>query len=228
VNSFASSGLTSSTTYRFRVIAFNITGTAVSNIAAATTSAKIPVAPSELTATAGMGQVSLAWSDNSFDETGFAIHRCAGAGCTNFARIAQVGANVKAYNDTSVAASTAYRYRVYAVNAAGNSSPSNIADVTTGPVPAAPASLTATAVNATSVSLRWNDNSSNESGFRIERCSGSSCNNFVQVGQVGAGVTTFTNGGLSRNQTYRFRVRAFNANGSSGYSNTISVRTPNR
>jgi fibronectin type 3 domain-containing protein len=175
-----------------------------------------------------MGQVSLAWTDNSFDETGFRVQRCAGAGCTSFAQVGQPGANVRTFNDTSVAASTLYRYRVLAFNAAGNSSPSNVAEVTTGAVPVAPSGLTATSVAATSVSLRWNDNSSNESGFRIERCAGSSCTNFQQVGQTGTGVSTFTNSGLTRNQTYRYRVRAFNANGNSAYSNTISVRTPNR
>jgi fibronectin type 3 domain-containing protein len=228
VSSFPSTGLTSSTTYRYRVIAFNITATAVSNIAAATTTAKIPAAPSGLTATAGMGQISLAWTDNSFDETGFRVQRCASAGCANWVVIAQLGANVKAYTDTNVAASTLYRYRVFAVNSAGNSSASNLAEVTSGPVPVAPNGLQQTSISGTSVSLRWNDNSGNESGFKIERCAGSSCTNFQQVGQVGANVRTFTNTGLERNQTYRFRVRAFNANGNSAYSNTISVRTQNR
>ena len=228
VKSWPSTGLTSSTTYRYRVIAFNITGTAVSNIAAATTPATVPAAPSGLTATVGMGQVSLSWTDNSFDETGFRVQRCAGAGCTSFAQVGQPGANVQSFNDTSVLASTTYRYRVVAYNSAGNSSPSNVVEVTTGAVPVAPSGLTLTSITSTSATIRWNDNSTDESGFRIERCAGSSCTNFQQVGQVGAGVRTFTNSGLARTQTYRYRVRAFNANGNSAYSNTISVRTPNR
>jgi PKD repeat protein len=69
--------------------------------------------------------------------------------------------------------------------------------------------------------LNWNHNSSNETGFYIERApSGSS--SFVRVGTVGANVKTFTNS-VSRG-TYLYRVQAFNASNTSAYSNTVSVR----
>ncbi|HEY0156512.1 MAG TPA: fibronectin type III domain-containing protein [Thermoanaerobaculia bacterium] len=228
VTSLTDSGLLSSTTYRYRVLAFNVTGSAVSNIAAATTTAAVPTAPSTLTATLGGGVISLAWADNSHDETGFRVQRCAGAGCTSFVQIAQLAANVRTYNDGALASSTTYRYRVLAYNAAGTSVPSNVAEATTGPIPEAPSSLTTSSVTATSVSMRWTDNSTIETGFQIERCTGSSCTNFVQVGQVGANVSTFTSTGLVRHTVYRFRVRAVNANGGSGYSNVVNVRTTNR
>jgi hypothetical protein len=94
-------------------------------------------------------------------------------------------------------------------------------------VPAAPSGLTATAASQTQVNLAWTDNSNNESGFKIERCQGSSCTSFVQVAQVGANVTTYSNTGLARNTRYRYRVRAFNAVGNSAYSNIATVRTLN-
>lgn len=93
------------------------------------------------------------------------------------------------------------------------------------PPPAAPTSLTATASSTRGViNLAWVDNASNEQGFKLERCQGSSCTNFAQVAQVGAGVRTFTNTGLKSNTTYSYRVRAFNANGNSAYSNRASAR----
>jgi hypothetical protein len=76
------------------------------------------------------------------------------------------------------------------------------------------------------VSLVWNDNSTNEDGFRIERCTGNNCTNFVQIAQVGANVRTFLNTGLARNSRYRYRVRAFNGSGNSAYSNIADARTP--
>ena len=80
----------------------------------------------------------------------------------------------------------------------------------------------------TQINLSWQDNSNNEDGFRIERCQGNNCNNFAQVGQVGANVTTFPSTGLAKNTFYRFRVRAFNAAGNSAFSNVIAVKTRNK
>lgn len=190
-----------------------------------------PVAPSGLTATAvSSSQINLAWTDNANNETGFKIESCQGGGCSNFAEIATVGANVTTFNNTGLAASTSYSYRVRATNLGGDSAYSNEASATTfaaSTVPAAPSDLTATAVSASQINLSWTDNSNNETGFSIERCTGNSCTNFVQVASVGAGVTSFANGGLSNNTFYRYRVRAFNGSGNSAYSNIARAKTLN-
>jgi hypothetical protein len=41
-------------------------------------------------------------------------------------------------------------------------------------------------------------------------------------------VTSFANTGLTPNNRYRYRVRAFNASGNSAFSNIATVKTPNR
>lgn len=92
--------------------------------------------------------------------------------------------------------------------------------------PAAPTNLSATAFSRTQINLAWTDNSSDETGFKIERCQGATCTNFVQIATVGAGVTSFSNTGLTKNKTYRYRVRAYNASGDSAYSNIASATTP--
>jgi hypothetical protein len=188
-----------------------------------------PAAPTNLTATAvSSSQINLAWTDNANNETGFKIERCQGSGCSNFAQIATTGANVTTFSNTGLTASTSYSYRVRATNLGGDSAYSNTASATTPAnqtVPAAPSNLTATVISITQINLSWTDNSNNEDGFKIERCQGSSCTNFVQVAQVAANVTTFNNTGLARNTRYRFRVRAFNAVGNSGYSNIAAART---
>jgi hypothetical protein len=104
-------------------------------------------------------------------------------------------------------------------------SPTPTPTPTPTPPPAAPSNLTATTVSQTQINLAWTDNSSNETGFKIERCSGTSCTNFVEIAQVGPNVTTFNNTGLVRNTRYRYRVRAFNTGGNSGYSNIATART---
>jgi predicted phage tail protein len=75
-----------------------------------------------------------------------------------------------------------------------------------------------------SISLSWADNSDTESGFKLERCAGTTCTNFQQLPAFGANVTSFTDSGLKSNSTYRYRLRAFNAAGNSAYSNIVSGR----
>jgi PKD repeat protein len=93
-------------------------------------------------------------------------------------------------------------------------------------IPVAPSNLVATAVSKTQIDLAWTDSATNEDGFKIERCSGASCANFSQIATVGANVRNYSNSGLKRNTTYRFRVRAFNGTGNSAYSNIVTVKTP--
>lgn len=96
--------------------------------------------------------------------------------------------------------------------------------ITSGSAPTAPSSLTATAASFSSVTLKWADNSSNESGFRVERSSNGV--DYTEIATLGAGVTSYTNSGLSALTSYYYRVRAYNSTGNSGYSNVGSVKTP--
>jgi predicted secreted protein len=188
-----------------------------------------PAAPSGLTAVAvSSSQINLAWADNATDETGFKIERCTGAGCSNFTQIATVGANVTSYSNTGLAASTSYSYRVRAYNGGGDSAYSNTASATTQAStspPAAPSNLTALAVSSSQINLTWVDNASNETGFKIERCTGIKCTNFAQIATTEANVTSFSNTGLLPKTTYRYRVQAYNASGDSAYSNIVKATT---
>lgn len=191
-----------------------------------------PAAPANLTATAASSsQVNLSWIDSDSSEQGFKIERCTGAGCSDFAQVATVAANVTSYANTGLLASTSYSYRVRAYNGAGDSDYSNTAEATTPAapaIPAAPTNLTATTVSKSQINLAWTDNASNEDGFRIQRCKGSTCTNFAQIAVVGPNVTTYANTGLSKSTTYRYRVLAYNASGSSAYTNIASATTLRR
>ncbi|HEU4420451.1 MAG TPA: fibronectin type III domain-containing protein, partial [Planctomycetota bacterium] len=89
--------------------------------------------------------------------------------------------------------------------------------------PAAPTGLSATAVGGNRIDLAWTDNSSNETGFGIERSTDGS--NFFPAGSVGSNNTTFSDTGLSPGTPYWYRVFATNAAGASGYSNVASATT---
>jgi hypothetical protein len=93
----------------------------------------------------------------------------------------------------------------------------------TGTVPAAPSNLTATAASSSQINLAWTDNSSNETGFLVERSTGTGA--FAQIASLGAGVTSYNNTGLAASTTYNYRVRATNATGNSAYSATVTRAT---
>ncbi|MDQ3665648.1 MAG: fibronectin type III domain-containing protein, partial [Acidobacteriota bacterium] len=230
VVNYSNTVLTAGATYQYRVRAYNSGGdSAYSNTASVTTPAPTaPAAPSSLTATAASStQINLAWVDNSTDENGFRIERCQDAGCTTFVEVGQVGAGVTSYNNTGLSASTLYRYQVRAFNAGGNSPYSNIAQATTQPpsAPAAPSGLTASAASSTQINLVWVDNSTNEDGFRIERCQGAGCATFTEIATVGANVISYSNTGLTAATTYQYRVRGYNGGGNSAFSNTATATT---
>ena len=195
-------------------------------------STSAPAAPSGLSATAvSSSQINLSWTDSDSTEAGFKIERCSGAGCSDFAQIATVGTNVTSYSNTGLTALTSYSYRVRAYNTAGDSDYSNTASAVTLEAPAlplAPSNLVASAFSKSQINLTWTDNSGNETGFRIERCKGSTCTNFALIATVGANVTSYSNTKLNANTTYRYRVYAYNASGNSGYSNIAAATTPRR
>jgi len=84
----------------------------------------------------------------------------------------------------------------------------------------APSNLSGSAGKG-SANLSWTDNSTNETGFYIERApSGSS--NFVRIATVAANVRAYKDTVARGN--YVYRVQGFNAATSSAYSNTVLVR----
>src|SRR6266704_2180254 len=230
---FSNTGLLASTTYSYRVRAMDSTNTTgpYSNTASATTAAPTFTAPSNLTATAASNtQINLSWT--AATETGgtitqYLIERCTGATCSNFL---QVGTSATTtFNDTGLTASTSYNYRVRATDASNNLGPySNTASATTpANAPTAPTNLTAAAAGPVQINLSWT--ASTETGgtisqYLIERCTGATCSNFLQVGT--SPTTTFNDTGLLGSTTYSYRVRATDAsNNFSAYSNTASATT---
>jgi serine protease AprX len=115
--------------------------------------------------------------------------------------------------DVTTAASNAM------INGDGTASMEEIPEASLG-------ALAVTAASKSQINLSWSDNSNNEDGFKIERCQGSTCTNFVQVGEVGVSVKTFSNTSLTANTAYRFRVRAFHSGGASAYTSIVKTTTP--
>jgi Chitobiase/beta-hexosaminidase C-terminal domain/Family of unknown function (DUF6298)/Putative collagen-binding domain of a collagenase len=87
------------------------------------------VASASFTVVAPPAQLTLAWQDNSTNESYFGVERKTGTGGT-YAQIALVAANTTSYVDTSVTHGVTYCYRVDAINGAGASAYTNEACAT--------------------------------------------------------------------------------------------------
>ncbi|MFA6148170.1 MAG: fibronectin type III domain-containing protein [bacterium] len=92
-----------------------------------------PCAPADLVAVAVGGfQVLLAWTEFGAGALEFRIMRADGSGSANrFSEIGRTGTHVIAFRDGSVRPRTTYYYRVHGWNGSGDSSPSNVVEVTT-------------------------------------------------------------------------------------------------
>jgi hypothetical protein len=97
-----------------------------------------PEAPVTLVATSTAPTVvTLSWRDISANESGFRVERHA-SGTVAFSPLTSLPPNASAFVDVAVQPQTAYTYRVIAVNASGDSAPSNEASAQTPAVPPPP------------------------------------------------------------------------------------------
>jgi alpha-tubulin suppressor-like RCC1 family protein len=84
-----------------------------------------------------------------------------------------------------------------------------------------PSYLIATVITGSQIALSWLDNSSNKTGFKIER-SPITNTNYTEIATVAANITSYLDTRLTPLTTYYYHVCAFNAAfGDSPYSNEI-------
>jgi hypothetical protein len=92
------------------------------------------------------------------------------------------------------------------------------------PPPAAPGSLFAIWPTSSSIELSWSDNSSDESGFIIERDTDVSFNSPTEI-PIAANDTAHSDTGLTHSTQYYYRIKATGASGDSAWSNITTATT---
>ncbi|MGI0088647.1 MAG: fibronectin type III domain-containing protein [Nitrosotalea sp.] len=238
---YSDSGLSASTTYTYRVSAINSVGTSSPSNTASATTFTVPQPPTGLTATAASSsQINLSWtaSNNGGSAiTGYKIERSNDTGTTWSTVQSNTGTAGTTYSDTGLTASTAYTYRVSAINSVGTSLPSSTASATTqgaATAPQPPTGLTATAASSSQINLSWttpaNNGGSSVTGYEIERARGNlsfgSFSNSTDTLFFSRGNTTsFSDTGLAPSTAYNYTVFAKNSVGASKPSNTASATT---
>ena len=187
-----------------------------------------PSTPTNLTTTVvSSSQINLSWtaSTDNIGVTGYRVYR----GGTQIA-----SPSTTSYSDTGLSPSAIYSYTVAAVDGAGNiSSQSTNAQATTQAppppdtqAPTAPTNLIATAQSSSQINLSWTASTDNVgvTGYRVERCTGSTCTTFAQIATPST--NSYNDTGLTANTTYRYRVRAVDAtNNISSYSSIVNGTT---
>jgi chitodextrinase len=205
-------------------------GSPVCDIGAYEASDPPPSAPTSLTALSiSETQINLSWDDESDDESDFHIERAI-ASIGNWEDVAAVPPDTEAYEDNRLQCGTSYQYRVRAHRGTDNqfSAYSNVSAADTGecPPPNAPTNLAALAASASCIDLTWQDQSEDESSFRIERSPGGA-HTWVEIDTVPADTECHQDSGLQCGTSYDYRVRAYRVvDGTfSDYSNVAGETT---
>ncbi len=210
-------GLTTDTSYKYRVSAIN--GAGSSPVSTAATVATLLPSPTGVAAlTYSSTRVDVSWNVVTH-ATGYKIERSADN--TTWSALSPSPAltgTSTTYSDTTAVAGTQYYYRVSAIGAAGTSAPA--AAVTATTLPAAP-TLTATVSSATAVALSWAA-VTGATSYKIET---STNGGSIWATLATQATLTYSNTGLTADRVYKYRVTAINATGASAPSATQTVTT---
>ena len=228
-------GLAPASTRYYRVSATNSVGTGdASNVATATTDATVPSAPVRLSARAnGQNQIDLTWtaptSDGGAPVTGYRIESSPNGASWTPLR-SNTGSNATTFSHTGLGPATKRYYRVYAINIAGRSPASNVANATTdATVPAAPTNLSANASGTSQIDLSWRapsfDGGSRITGYRIEFAESGNGPWSALVANTLSASTSHSDTGLAPATTRYYRVFAINSVGSGTESGVANATT---
>jgi regulation of enolase protein 1 (concanavalin A-like superfamily) len=223
-NQWSDYWLDAGATYTYRVREER--GSRVSPWVTITASTKpYPAAPSNFTATAvSASQITLSWTDNATNEDSYSIaYSTNGTNWTwNY-----VPANTTSFGITGLSAGTTYYFQLYVFpSQSGFNQAYQSATATTfdsGPPLQGPSNLDTTAVTSTYVDLTWIDNSSDETGFQMQRATDTT--GFTVIWTGGPNENHMRDATVSPGTTYYYRVRALRGSTTSNYSATLVVRT---
>lgn len=224
VPGFVDSVLENGREYTFKVTAVNGFRESPPSSPASATPVGPPLAPSNLSALVGVGEVALSWAAPSGDGghtlLGYNIYR--GTDPLDLTLLSTVDTSTS-YQDSTTVNGTTYHFAVAARNDLGEGPRSAFASATPTGAPPAPAGLAGQASNG-NASLTWqapaSDGGSPLTGYAVYRSLGGGP--LVLVASLGTSVS-FEDSNLSNGVGYTYRVAAVNAYGEGPRSGALSV-----
>ncbi|MBB5873650.1 hypothetical protein F4553_007084 [Allocatelliglobosispora scoriae] len=195
----------------FRVRSYNAFGPSYWALETCATTPSLPTAPSNVTATVLSGtSVRVNWADLAGNETGYQV--------SDGTTTVSLAANSTTYTWSGLTMGTTKCFTVRSYNTVGYSPWSGSVCATLPTIPIAPAGQTATVASGTSITLTWQDKSTNEWGFEIS--------NGTTTNVVGANSTSYTWGGLANGTYLCLMVRSYNNAGYSAWTPYACATTP--
>lgn len=170
----------------------------------------------------------LEWTNNATDGTAIRVDRSTNGGSSWTDFYDSIDPSETSYLDDSLTTDQAYMYRLWTYN--GPTQCVSPSTVTGTPVSAPPSSPTAPsnpsalmqAVNTT-IRVTWDDNSSNETGFKVWRSVNGGA--YAVWHTTAAGVEQYDDGGLTLGYTYSYKISATNSAGDSAVTTPVTVNT---
>ena len=204
----------------------NFVDTATSNATTKVATAPAPPTGVDIT-TEGNGELTVGWTapteNGGSDITGYKVQWKSGAQSFGSSRQhTTADGTATSYTIPSLTNGTLYTVRVLAVNAAGDSAASNTDTGTPSTTPSAPTNVQASG-NA-ELTVTWDapdDGGSAITGYTVQWKSGTQSYNTTR--QATVTTTTHTIPSLTNDTTYTLRVKATNANGDSGWTETTAT-----
>lgn len=180
------------------------------------------------------GQVTLSWAASTESGLqGYHVYR-ADTAAGPFTKLTPIPLAGESYTDATVVAGNAYTYLVRTLkledvpggsyyNLSTGSAIAVIANGAVTSAPLRPTELTLVSqTSSTNAQLAWQDNSTDETGFRVERKTNAG-GTFAMAGTVAANTTGYTDPGpFTNGSVYYYRVVATGAAGDSIASNEVS------
>ncbi len=171
-------------------------------------------APAGITATNNdcNGFINLSWSYYAANPTSFKIYESTTAGATG-TLIATVDGGERTYVRTAPARNTNYYYKVSTVGSCGETISTNTYLGMAPTTPVAPTGVSASPnVANTAIVVSWTDNSTDETGFIIERSvQGGGASTLINVvANAGTGACSYTDNDASKCVNYTYTVRSKN------------------
>ena len=211
------------TTYSYRVKAENSTTASNYSAIETTTTQALPPpnAPTDFEGTSTETSISLTWTDNADDETGFKLYRSLSE--SEYSVIAELPENSTSSLDENLSQGTKYYYKLEAYNENGSSEV--LLDLSTEyEKPVAPSDLSVVSVSHDAIEISWSDNSDVEESFVLER-SDETDGSYETVATLEANSTSYNDENLTEETTYFYRVYALNGDVASDNSGSVSVTT---
>ena len=228
--SYTATGLVNGTTYYFRVLATNGVGSSPPSNVVNAVPRTVPSAPRTMAATPTnvSGQVRLSWvfpaSNGGAALSDYVIERSLN-GTSGWTTITDGVGTATAFTATGLTNGTRYYFRVFARNAAGTSTSSNVVNAVPRTIPSAPRTLTATLAGSGRLKLVWQTPASTGgvaiTDYIVQR-STNGTSGWVTLNDGVSTTTTHTATGLTNGTRYFFRVFARNGVGLGPSSNVTS------